>query len=188
MEHVVVRTVIQRIRRVMPDVGFAVEFEHAVAHEPGFELLLPLVPQAETADDVLAILPGPRSDERGRIQKVLAYDLARDFDEFFDSVIDTIGDVAVASHSGLRFVELAAGRVTKATALSLLTADLAIDAADVVCFGDNNNDIPMLEWAGESFAMGNGTAEAKAAADETIGANDDDGLAAKIEELLDRRR
>ena len=99
----------------------------------------------------------------------------------------SVGARAVASYSGLRFIELAAGQVTKATALRLLAADLGIDRRRVASFGDNHNDLPMLDWAGRSFAMANATDDAKAAADEVIGGNDDDGLAAKVRQLLDGR-
>ena len=38
---------------------------------------------------------------------------------------------------------------------ALLCADLGVDAADVIAFGDMPNDLPMLAWAGTSYAMAN---------------------------------
>jgi hydroxymethylpyrimidine pyrophosphatase-like HAD family hydrolase len=46
------------------------------------------------------------------------------------------------------------------------------------------NDIPMLEWAGRSYAVGNAHPAVQAAADEVIGTNDDDAVALLIESLL----
>ena len=43
--------------------------------------------------------------------------------------------------------------VTKASTLALLCAELGVDAEDVIAFGDMPNDLPMLEWAGTSYAM-----------------------------------
>jgi hydroxymethylpyrimidine pyrophosphatase-like HAD family hydrolase len=46
------------------------------------------------------------------------------------------------------------------------------------------NDVPMLEWAGRSYAMGNGHPLAVAAADHTAPHNDEDGVARVLEELF----
>ena len=32
----------------------------------------------------------------------------------------------------------------------------AVEASEVVTFGDGDNDVPMFEWAGASFAMAHG--------------------------------
>ena len=45
--------------------------------------------------------------------------------------------------------------MTKATGLAEVAADLGVDAADVVAFGDMPNDLEMLRWAGHGVAMGN---------------------------------
>jgi hypothetical protein len=42
----------------------------------------------------------------------------------------------------------------------------------------------MLAWAGRSYAVANAHPAARAAADETIGSNDDDAVAIVIESLL----
>lgn len=54
--------------------------------------------------------------------------------------------------------------VTKGTALQRLCEELGISADEVMAFGDGNNDVEMLRWAGLSFAMENGSDDAKAAA------------------------
>jgi len=46
------------------------------------------------------------------------------------------------------------------------------------------NDVPMLEWAGVSYAVANGHPAALAAAGEVLGSNDDDAVAQLIESLL----
>ena len=42
---------------------------------------------------------------------------------------------------------------------------LNVKREDVICFGDNYNDISMMETAGYSIAMGNAVAEIKERAD-----------------------
>ena len=178
-----VGNLIELVRDRLPNSGIALEFETTVAFEPGFEHVVPVVPSVPPTDDVLDFIDRPEP-EYARIQKVLVYDLSVDLDHLYTNVSAVVGANAVVSYSGLPFVELAAGQVTKATALDLLVADLGITAANVACFGDNHNDVPMLEWAGASYAMANGTDDAKAAATEVIGSNDNDAVADKINELL----
>lgn len=48
---------------------------------------------------------------------------------------------------------------------------------DVVAFGDNQNDISMLEAAGTGVAMGNAVDEVKARANVVIGDNTEDSIA-----------
>lgn len=88
-----------------------------------------------------------------------------------------------ASTSGAPFLEVAAEGVTKAEGLSRLCAALGVDQGDVIAFGDNNNDVEMLQWAGRGVAMGNALPEVAALADETTATNDDDGIAVVVERL-----
>lgn len=177
------KRLVTSLRDKLPDAGFALEFEKTVAFEPGFADVVPVVPDVEPCDDVLSAFDSDDPLYR-LVQKVLVFDQSTDLDTLYQDVKSAVGTDAFPSYSGLSFVELAAGVVTKATALQLLADDLGVDASEVACFGDNHNDLPMLDWAGHSFAMANATDDAKAAADEVIGLNDEDGLARKIEELL----
>ncbi len=49
--------------------------------------------------------------------------------------------------------------VSKGTALAELAARLGIAREEVAAFGDNENDLTMLEWAGHGYAMRNATPE-----------------------------
>ena len=71
--------------------------------------------------------------------------------------------------------------------LHLVAREYGIDATrHVIAVGDDTNDIPMLRHAPLGLAMGNAREEVKAVADRVIGRNEADGLAAFIEEWLDR--
>jgi Cof subfamily protein (haloacid dehalogenase superfamily) len=72
----------------------------------------------------------------------------------------------------------------KGLALAVACRDLGLDPAEVVAIGDADNDIEMFRVAGGSFAMGQATAEVKAAAQAVTGPNDADGVAQAIERLL----
>ncbi len=84
-----------------------------------------------------------------------------------------------SSFDGL--LEISAAGVTKATGLAALAEHRGIDARDVSAFGDMPNDLPMLAWAGRSYAVANAHADVLKAADEVIRSNDDDAVAEVLE-------
>jgi 5-amino-6-(5-phospho-D-ribitylamino)uracil phosphatase len=55
----------------------------------------------------------------------------------------------------------------------------------IIAIGDDVNDIHMIRHAGLGVAMGNGREEIKAIAGRIIGANEDEGLAEFLEELVE---
>ena len=57
------------------------------------------------------------------------------------------------------------------------------DGVEVVAFGDNLNDLTMLEWAGRGIAMANAPDEVKDVADEITSTNTEFGVARVLEEL-----
>ncbi len=103
---------------------------------------------------------------------------------FREAVVAAVGDDAVATWSGERLVEISALGVTKAATLSLVADELAVDATDVIAFGDMPNDLPMLEWAGTSYAMANADPLVLDAADHVAPSNDDDGVARVLTEVF----
>ena len=170
-------TMVERIRSHLPGAKFVVEFETDAIFETGFERLVTIVDGLHLVDDVTKAV-------KSRVQKILVYDHTQTLDQLYASVSAAIGDGGVASYSGLAFIEVAADLVTKAMAVSELAADLGIDCAEVASFGDNHNDVSMLEWAGRGYAMGNATADALKAANFVIGTNRDDALAAQVRLLI----
>lgn len=91
---------------------------------------------------------------------------------------------AFPTSSGAPFLEVGRAGVSKATALARFAAERGYTAAEVVAFGDNNNDVEMLAWAGHGVAMGNAVSAALAVADEVTSHHDADGVAEVIERLL----
>ena len=57
-------------------------------------------------------------------------------------------------------------------------------AEEVVAFGDNHNDLTMLEWAGRGVAMANALDRVKETADEVTSTNVEFGVARVLEELV----
>jgi hypothetical protein len=78
-------------------------------------------------------------------------------------------------------LELTARGVNKGRALAALADKLGLDASQVMAFGDADNDLEMLAWAGWSFAMENGTDQAKAAAKFITERNSEGGVGIAVE-------
>ena len=82
------------------------------------------------------------------------------------------------------YIEIVSREANKANALRALAAALKIPREEILAFGDGENDVGMLEYAGLGCAVGNAGAAVRARADRVIGANTEDGVAAEIERLL----
>lgn len=81
-------------------------------------------------------------------------------------------------------LEVNARGIDKGKGLLLLAKMLGIPPAQTMAIGDSSNDLPMLQAAGLSVAMGNATAQAKAAAHALTADNDHDGVALAIERYV----
>jgi Cof subfamily protein (haloacid dehalogenase superfamily) len=83
------------------------------------------------------------------------------------------------------YLELAPKSVSKATALEvILNQEFGIRLKEIIAFGDNYNDIEMLQSAGLGIAVGNARKEVKAAAKEIVGNSTEDGVAIAIEKYF----
>ena len=80
------------------------------------------------------------------------------------------------------YLEIMAKGVLKSSAIDILIKRYGVNKEDIIAFGDNYNDIDMLQYAGLGVAMGNAPDEVKAAADVVTLSNDEEGLKA----ILDR--
>ncbi|MBD5429567.1 HAD family hydrolase [Lactobacillus sp.] len=81
-------------------------------------------------------------------------------------------------------IDMAAPRINKALGLQHLGQKLGIKPGEMVTFGDSGNDVGMLKYAGQSFAMSTALPEAKRAAHEIIGSSEDSSVQKKIIDLL----
>lgn len=80
-------------------------------------------------------------------------------------------------------LEIYTSGCTKAGAIKRLAA--RVGASRIVAFGDNRNDIAMLEVADHAVAVENAFPEVKAVAHEVIGLNTDDAVAHWLEKHVD---
>ena len=79
------------------------------------------------------------------------------------------------------FIEANPLNVDKSTGLAWLAVHLGVPQSQVMAVGDQDNDAPMVAWAGLGVAMGNGSPACKAVADWIAPPLDQDGAAVAIE-------
>lgn len=82
------------------------------------------------------------------------------------------------------FLEIMALGVDKGVGLKKLTNKLGLAASEVLAIGDERNDIPMFDFAGQAVAMENSAPIAKEHATYLTASNDEDGIAQALEELV----
>lgn len=92
------------------------------------------------------------------------------------AALGRIEGLSVTSSSPL-YTDVNTAGVTKATGLAHLGAILKIAPAEMMAFGDAENDVPMLRYAGIGVAMANALPDVRAAADFVTASNDACGIA-----------
>jgi len=94
------------------------------------------------------------------------------------------GGLATIAQSQTYYLDVTATAANKGDGLIALADafDVPIDA--VAAIGDQFNDVPMLERAGTSIAMGNAPDGVRAVADHGTRANDQDGVAYAIDTII----
>ncbi|HEY9576893.1 MAG TPA: HAD-IIB family hydrolase, partial [Pseudobacillus sp.] len=81
-------------------------------------------------------------------------------------------------------IELVKLGLNKAVGIQRAAADLNIPKERIIAFGDEDNDLEMIEYAGTGVAMGNAINELKNIANEVTLTNEEDGVAIFLESKL----
>ena len=80
--------------------------------------------------------------------------------------------------------ELTAPGLSKGLALAILARHLGVAREHVMAIGDQDNDVPMLQWAGLGLAMGNAPRSVQGVADAVIPSVEEDGVAWAIRKYI----
>jgi hydroxymethylpyrimidine pyrophosphatase-like HAD family hydrolase len=170
------REIAHGLRQAAPGIAFGCERPSGFVAEPGY---VPLFrpPEEVPRADIHSLLSEPAT-------KLVLQHPGLSQDDLHTLAGDLAGDRAETCYSGAGgLVEITARGVTKGTALEGLCAQLGVDRAEVMAFGDMINDIPMIEWAGRGVAVANAHPELQTVADELTASNDEDGVALVLERL-----
>jgi len=167
--------VAQRIREALPGSHFAAERADGFAVEPDF----PVGYEEAPSLDLAGLTASP-------MLKLLSLHGTLEPDEYWKRAQDVVGDLATVTHSStFALLEISAYGVTKASTLAQVCDSLGVGAEEVIAFGDMPNDLAMLTWAGQSFAMANAHPEVLECAAAVAPSHQDDGVARVLAEVFD---
>ncbi|MFT4658199.1 MAG: Cof subfamily protein (haloacid dehalogenase superfamily) [Ilumatobacter sp.] len=162
----------------LPGLSFCWEMDGSNAWDPGFDDIARLHP------DLRSFRIGERPDPSVQITKVMANHPEHHQEDLAERLLPHLPGPLTIGCSGVNFVEITGVGVDKSLALSHVVSELGFTASDVVAFGDNHNDLQMLQWAGHGVAVANAVDAAKSVADEVIGHHRDHSVADFIESLI----
>ena len=102
------------------------------------------------------------------------------------NLVKDMDDISCSYYKDVYFddiycLELFSKNATKYNGVKYIKETYGYDK--IVAFGDNLNDIPMFQASDDCYAMSNAKPELKALANEIIGSNKEDGVAAYLEYL-----
>lgn len=172
------QAVVTALRGAIPGLAFAVEHaDGAYGREAGYRSRIPSPPLV-MIDSVDRLLERPAV-------KILARHDGYDGDRLLAEARSVAGHLAELTHSSRDgLLEISAPGISKASTLALLAAEHGLSAQDAVTFGDMPNDLPMLAWAGTAYAVANAHPDVLAAVPNHAPANDEDGVAAVLEQIF----
>ena len=101
-----------------------------------------------------------------------------------EEIKDIFKDNLHVVSSGKDNFEVMVGSVSKGNAVAYLADMLSVAQEEIMCIGDSENDLSMINYAGTGVAMGNGLDIVKEAADFVTDTNDNSGVAKAIEHFL----
>ncbi len=170
------------VAEAFPTAAMAYETPEGIHYTPAFlRNRVSANPTVIVKDNV----PEPASIEGQPIIKLMVMHPSLVQLEWLDVLAPVLPDGLQMSTSGSDFIEVSAPTADKGIALAELCASLGIDASDVAAFGDHSNDLGMLTWAGQGYAMANAVDRAKAVTDLRAPHHAEHGVAHVVTQFLD---
>lgn len=119
-----------------------------------------------------------------KITKILMIGDNSFFDAFRTAFRQEREEYAALVQSESNYLEILPAGVNKGTALEELEKILGVSKKEVICFGDNNNDMEMIRRAGIGVAMDNASDEVKAVANLIAPDHNHDGVGRVLEGIM----
>ena len=116
--------------------------------------------------------------------KLLAMTKPENFQEVWQDIQRQFAGKVVVTSSRDNFLELMEPGVNKWNAVKAVAEFYGIKPEEIMCIGDSNNDLSMIENAGTGVAVANAKPAVRAAAKIVTASNDEDGVAQVIERVL----
>lgn len=102
---------------------------------------------------------------------------------YYANALNKISNITLTS-SWFNNFEVCGHNVTKGNAVKQFAKGMNIRPDEIICIGDNLNDISMIDYAGLGVAMGNAEKAVRNAADVTTTSNDEDGVGRILEQYV----
>jgi hypothetical protein len=166
------KEILQIIWAVIPEVTISIEMDdHLFASQPLDE------PWRYQVADLYRVIDRPVANIFFAIEDGFDLkNLCQDIRHFCQRVI--------VQSKQKQYASITALGVSKPAGLQILGEQYGFELKQVIAFGDDLVDRPMLQECGVGVAMGNALPEVKQAADLITLSNDEDGVAAALEILL----
>lgn len=103
---------------------------------------------------------------------------------FFDQLPEDLHHQAIFARSGDVYLDVTNLGCDKGSALQRYCELKGISRNEVIAFGDNYNDLSMIEYAGTGIAMGNAVEDLKKVANEVTLTNNEDGIGVWLQKYL----
>ncbi|MER2138940.1 MAG: Cof-type HAD-IIB family hydrolase [Succiniclasticum sp.] len=116
--------------------------------------------------------------------KLLAMTKPEEFQKVWQDIQQQFAGKVVVTSSRDNFLELMEPGVNKWNAVKAVAEVYGIKPEEIMCIGDSNNDLSMIENAGIGVAVANAKPAVRAAAKLVTVSNDEDGVAQVIEQVL----
>ena len=117
--------------------------------------------------------------------KLVIVDFPDDIGSWLEEARSAFAGRLFVTRSLPHYVEIGGLEGSKSKALQFLCERWGIERDRVIAFGDADNDIDMLRFAGRGVAVGGMTGEVREAADEVVPGVDEDGVARYVDKLLE---
>ncbi len=134
-----------------------------------------------------AVVPDLQRIIDKQITKILMIGDNRYFDKFRKLFREGTDCRANLVQSENTYLEILPEGTNKGKALKDLASHLGLSLDEVICFGDNLNDLEMIQMAGMGVAMSNGRKEVREAADLVAPENNKDGVGIVLNSLMEEK-
>ena len=107
--------------------------------------------------------------------------------KLWENLQKNIRDVYITS-SVRQLLEISHRDAGKESGAAFLMEYLGLKSEELAAFGDGDNDSGLLKYAGLGFAVANASSGCRAAADQIVASNDDNGVAQGIRKILEMEK
>lgn len=147
------------------------------------DIVLSLAPHQSENTEIIKI-DMSRYDLEDDVYKILFYAEKRRLEQFKKDMPALITEKYGVVRSNEQLLEIFHKEGSKGHALAFLAKYLHIPAEEVIAFGDEENDITMIQFAGLGIAMGNAKPDVISASKHITLTNEYDGVAVAIEKFI----